>query len=289
MKPAPFQYYAPTTVEEALTLLAENAGDGKLLAGGQSLVPAMNFRLAQPAALIDLNGVPELAYIRTEGGGLQIGAMTRQRSLERSPEVAQVAPLLAATMPYIAHTQIRNRGTLGGSLAHADPAAELPAVMVALDALFHLANLEGRRVLRAADFYQGLFTTALEPEEMLVRIDIPARPQGSGWSFHEFARRHGDYAIVGVAAVVQVDAGGPLHGRPPRLSQRRRRPHRSIQGRRRPDRRGAHARGHRRRRPHRGAGGRRPARRHPRQRRLSPPPRRGAWPPRPHRRLCPYP
>ncbi len=208
MKPAPFQYYAPTTVEEALTLLAENAGDGKLLAGGQSLVPAMNFRLAQPAALIDLNGVPELAYIRAEGAGLQIGAMTRQRSLERSPEVAQVAPLLAATMPYIAHTQIRNRGTLGGSLAHADPAAELPAVMVALDALFHLANLEGRRVLRAADFYQGLFTTALEPEEMLVRIDIPARPQGSGWSFHEFARRHGDYAIVGVAAVVQVDAGG---------------------------------------------------------------------------------
>jgi CO/xanthine dehydrogenase FAD-binding subunit len=208
MKPAPFQYYAPTTVDEALTLLADNAGDGKLLAGGQSLVPAMNFRLAQPAALIDLNGVPELAYIRAEGGDLQIGAMTRQRSLERSTQVAQIAPLLAATMPYIAHTQIRNRGTLGGSLAHADPAAELPAVMVALDAQFHLANLEGHRVLGAADFYQGLFTTALDPDEMLVRIDIPALPPGSGWSFHEFARRHGDYAIVGVAAVVLVGAGG---------------------------------------------------------------------------------
>ncbi|MFN8465211.1 MAG: xanthine dehydrogenase family protein subunit M [Caldilineaceae bacterium] len=208
MKPAPFQYYAPTTVEEALTLLADNAGDGKLLAGGQSLVPAMNFRLAQPAALIDLNGVNELAYIRADGSGLQIGAMTRQRSLERSPQVAQIAPLLAATMPHIAHTQIRNRGTLGGSLAHADPAAELPAVMVALDASFHLANLEGHRVLGAADFYQGLFTTALEPDEMLVRIDISALPPGSGWSFHEFARRHGDYAIVGVAAVVQVDANG---------------------------------------------------------------------------------
>jgi aerobic carbon-monoxide dehydrogenase medium subunit len=208
MKPAPFQYYAPTTVDEALTLLAENASDGKILAGGQSLVPAMNFRLAQPAALIDLNGVPELAYIRTGGDGLQIGAMTRQRSLERSPEVSQVAPLLAATMPHIAHTQIRNRGTLGGSLAHADPAAELPAVMVALDAQFHLANLEGHRVLGAADFYQGLFTTALEPDEMLVRIDIAALGKGSGWSFHEFARRHGDYAIVGVAAVVQVGANG---------------------------------------------------------------------------------
>jgi carbon-monoxide dehydrogenase medium subunit len=208
MKPAPFQYYAPTTVDEALTLLAENAGDGKLLAGGQSLVPAMNFRLAQPAALIDLNGVPELAYIRADGDGLQIGAMTRQRSLERSPQVAQVAPLLAATMPHIAHTQIRNRGTLGGSLAHADPAAELPAVMVALGAEFNLANLEGRRVLGAADFYQGLFTTALEPDEMLVRIDIPALPEGSGWSFHEFARRHGDYAIVGIAAVVQVGTSG---------------------------------------------------------------------------------
>jgi CO/xanthine dehydrogenase FAD-binding subunit len=208
MKPAPFQYYAPTTLDEALTLLAQHAEDGKLLAGGQSLVPAMNFRLAQPTALIDLNGIPELAYIQESGDGLEIGAMTRQRALERSPLVARVTPLLAATMPYIAHTQIRNRGTLGGSLAHADPAAELPAVMVALDAGFHLANREGRRMIAAADFYQGLFITALEPDEILVQIDVPAFPHGSGWSIQEFARRHGDYAIVGVAAVVRIDANG---------------------------------------------------------------------------------
>ena len=136
-------------------------------------------------------------------------------------------------MPHIAHTQIRNRGTLGGSLAHADPAAELPAVMVALDAHFHLASLQGQRMIPAADFYQGLFTTALEPDEMLVQIDIPALPPGSGWSFHEFARRHGDYAIVGVAAVVQVGRRRPLHRRPAGLSQRRRRPHPRPQGRRR--------------------------------------------------------
>ncbi len=208
MKPAPFQYHAPTSLGEALDLLSQHADDGKLLAGGQSLVPAMNFRLAQPAALIDLNGVPELAYVRESNGGLQIGAMTRQRTLERSPLVAEVAPLLAATMPYIAHSQIRNRGTLGGSLAHADPAAELPAVMVALDADFHLVGTQGQRMIPAASFYQGLFTTELAPDEILVQVDVPARPPHSGWSVQEFARRHGDYAIVGVAAVVQLDANG---------------------------------------------------------------------------------
>jgi CO/xanthine dehydrogenase FAD-binding subunit len=219
MKPAPFQYIAPTSLPEALELLAQHADDGKVLAGGQSLVPAMNFRLAQPQTLIDLNGIEELFYVRPgvpgdsaqHTGGearLEIGAMTRQRTLERSPEVARIAPLLHATMPYIAHTQIRNRGTLGGSLAHADPAAELPAVMVALDADFHLASRRGRRMIPAAHFYQGLFTTALEPDELLVQIDLNPLPPGSGWSIQEFARRHGDYAIVGVAAVVQVDAGG---------------------------------------------------------------------------------
>ncbi len=209
MKPAPFQYHAPGNLTQALDLLAEHGDDGKLLAGGQSLVPAMNFRLAQPSTLIDLNGVDELFFLRPgQSGGLQIGAMTRQRTLERSELVAARAPLLHATMHYIAHVQIRNRGTLGGSLAHADPAAELPAVMVALGATFHLATRRGRRTVPAASFYQGLFTTALQPDEMLVQIDLPPLPTASGWSMQEFARRHGDYAIVGVAAGVQLDPGG---------------------------------------------------------------------------------
>jgi CO/xanthine dehydrogenase FAD-binding subunit len=209
MKPAPFQYYAPSSLREALELLAEHGCYGKLLAGGQSLVPAMNFRLAQPSVLIDLNNVSELAYLHAAPrGGLAIGAMTRQRTLERSALVAENAPLVHATMPYIAHVQIRNRGTLGGSLAHADPAAELPAVMLALDADFHLASVRGRRMVPAVAFYQGLFTTALEPDEMLVQIDVPAPPPRSGWSIQEFARRHGDYAIVGVVANVQVDQSG---------------------------------------------------------------------------------
>jgi CO/xanthine dehydrogenase FAD-binding subunit len=213
MKPAPFQYYAPQSLPEALDLLSQHGGDGKLLAGGQSLVPAMNFRLAQPSALIDLNNVAELFYVRSQAGILQIGAMTRQRTLERSPAVTERAPLLAATMPYIAHSQIRNRGTLGGSLAHADPAAELPAVMVALEAEFHLQSVHGRRTVSAANFYQGLFTTAMEPDEILVQIDIPALPRGSGWSIQEFARRHGDYAIVGVAAMVRVEERRCTHAR----------------------------------------------------------------------------
>jgi len=209
MKPAPFQYYAPARLDEALDLLAEHGYDGKLLAGGQSLVPAMNFRLAQPAALIDLNGVTELFYLRAgSGGGLEIGAMTRQRTLERSDLVAANAPLLHATMPYIAHVQIRNHGTLGGSLAHADPAAELPAVMVALDARLHLASRRRRRVVPAGEFYLGLFTTALEADEMLLQIDVPPPGPRTGWSVQEFTRRHGDYAIVGAAACVQLDERG---------------------------------------------------------------------------------
>ena len=172
----------------------------------------MNFRLAQPSALIDLNGVGELFFLRAgDDGGIQIGAMTRQRTLERSDLVAARAPLLHATMPHIAHVQIRNRGTLGGSLAHADPAAELPAVMVALNATFHLATRNGRRTVPATSFYQGLFTTALQPDELLVQIDLPPQPPASGWAIQEFARRRGDYAIVGVAASVQLDAASRCH------------------------------------------------------------------------------
>lgn len=206
MKPAPFKYYAPTTVEEALAILAEHGWDAKPLAGGQSLIPTMNFRLAQPAVLVDLNNISELFYIRPNGnGGLQIGAMTRQSQLERDPLVAERAPLLHETMPHIAHPQIRNRGTYGGSLAHADPAAELPAVTVALNGRLRLRSQAGERWVPANEFFIGFFTTALQPGELLVEIALPPMPPRSGWSFQEIARRHGDYALVGVAALVTLD------------------------------------------------------------------------------------
>jgi CO/xanthine dehydrogenase FAD-binding subunit len=181
----------------------------KPLAGGQSLIPAMNFRLAAPEALIDLNDIGTLAGItRREDGGLRLGAMTRHRDIETSPEVARYAPLLAAAMPFIAHPQIRNRGTIGGSLAHADPAAELPAVMLALGATLVLTSAMGERRLPAAEFFTGLFATALEPAELLTAIEIPAPTPVSGASFIEQARRHGDYALVGVAATVVLGDSG---------------------------------------------------------------------------------
>ncbi len=208
MKPAAFAYHRPDSVEGALALLAEHGYDAKLLAGGQSLVPAMNFRLAAPAVLIDLNRIPGLDQIAESGGGVRIGAMVRQRTAERSEAVAARAPLVAETLPFVAHAQIRNRGTMGGSIAHADPAAEMPAVMLALGARFHLRGPAGARVVAADDFFTGLFGTALEPEEMLVEIEIPAAPPRTGIAFDELSRRHGDFALAGVAASVQVDAEG---------------------------------------------------------------------------------
>ncbi|HEX8209142.1 MAG TPA: xanthine dehydrogenase family protein subunit M [Longimicrobium sp.] len=208
MKPAPFAYHRPDTVEAALALLAEHGYDAKLLAGGQSLVPAMNFRLAAPAVLIDLNRIPGLDAIAEAEGGVRIGAMVRQRAAERSALLAERAPLIAETLPYVAHAQIRNRGTMGGSIAHADPAAELPAVMLALGARFHLRGPNGTRTVTAEDFFTGLFGTALEPEEMLVEIEIPRAAPGTGFAFDEISRRHGDFALAGVAASVQVDADG---------------------------------------------------------------------------------
>ncbi|MFQ5708201.1 MAG: FAD binding domain-containing protein [bacterium] len=206
MKPAPFKYFAPTTAEEVLDHLDAYGDEAKLLAGGQSLVPTMNFRLAQPQVIVDLNRVSELFYIRAQkNGGVHIGCMTRQREVERSALVAERVPLVAETMPHIAHAQIRNRGTFGGSLAHADPAAELPAVAVALDAQFLLRSKKRERWLPAGEFYRDLFTTALEPDELLVEIKLPALPPRTGWAFREVARRHGDFALVGVAAVVTVD------------------------------------------------------------------------------------
>ena len=212
MKPAPFEYLAPDSLDAALDLLARSGGDAKLLAGGQSLIPVMNFRLAQPSLLIDLNRLRDLDYIREadEGntGGLRIGAMTRHRKLERDPLVPRLAPLLAEAVPFIAHPQIRNRGTIGGSLAHADPAAELPAVMVALDARFRLQSAAGERWVEARDFFGGLFTTALEPDEMLVEVALPPPLPRTGWAFLEVARRLGDYAQVGIAARVSLDDAG---------------------------------------------------------------------------------
>ncbi len=206
MKPAPFDYTAPDTLEEALAVLAEHGDDAKPLAGGQSLLPLLNFRLARPAMLVDLNRLTDLDYARpADNGSLRLGAMTRHRTLERDSAVARAAPLVAEAAPYIAHPQIRNRGTVGGSLAHADPASELPVVAVALDARFRLARAGGERWVEAADFFVGLLTADLEPGELLVEVELPAMPSGSGWAFDELARRHGDYALAGVAAVLTRD------------------------------------------------------------------------------------
>ena len=204
MKPAPFDYHAPGSLAEALELLSRYGDDAKVLAGGQSLVPAMNFRLAQPSVLVDCNRLGELAYIRPSAEGLGIGAMTRQRAVEKSAEVRGQAPLVAQTMPWIAHPQIRNRGTFGGSLAHADPAAELPAVMLALDARLKTASTRGERSHQAGEFFQGLFETALEPDELLCEVVVPAPQPGGGFAFAEMSRRHGDFALVGVAVALRL-------------------------------------------------------------------------------------
>jgi carbon-monoxide dehydrogenase medium subunit len=209
MKPAPFQYIAPSTLMEALDTMRQYGSDAKLLAGGQSLIPVMNFRLAQPAVIVDLNKISELGQLQAApSGGLRIGAMVRQSQVERSDAIANYVPLLHEAMPHIAHTQIRNRGTIGGSLAHADPAAELPVVMVALQARFLLRNSGRERWVNAEDFFQTVFTTALEPEEILTDIDIPPLPHRYGYAFMEFARRHGDYAQAGVAVALSLDERG---------------------------------------------------------------------------------
>ena len=209
MKPAPFKYLAPSSIQEALELLHEHGADAKLLAGGQSLIPAMNFRLLQPAVLIDLNRVQELDYIEPgEDGGVRIGAMTRQSRVERDDRVAEVSPLLHETMPNIAHRQIRNRGTIGGSLVHADPAAELPVVTTTLRGRFKLRSLDGERWLGAQDFFLGMFTTAIDTEEILQEIAIEPSPPNTGWAFLEVARRSGDYAMAGVAAMVELGDEG---------------------------------------------------------------------------------
>ncbi len=204
MKPPVFEYTAVASVEEAVAELAQHGDAAKLLAGGQSLVPLLNMRLAAPARLIDLNRVAALAHITLRAGGLAIGAMTRQRVAERSALAALHAPLLGDALPWVGHFQIRNRGTVGGSLSHADPAAELPAVALCLDARFTARGPAGERVLGADEFFRTPLTTALEPTELLTEVWFPPTPRAAGSAWLELARRHGDYALVGVGAVVAL-------------------------------------------------------------------------------------
>ena len=207
MKPAPFTYHAPSTVPACVDILAQHGDEAKVLAGGQSLVPMLALRLARPEQLVDVTRIDELAAVRREDGALVVGATTRHRRLETDPEVAASVPLLARSAPFIGHVQIRNRGTLGGSLAHADPAAELPCVARVLDAEFEVVGPGGPRQIAAEDFFETVFTTTLEPDELLTSVRFPVWGASSGFAVEETARRHGDFALVGAMAAVQVDGG----------------------------------------------------------------------------------
>ena len=208
MKPAPFEYVAPESLEEATSLLGEHGEVGKILAGGQSLGPLLNMRLASPEVLIDINRLNELSYIRQRDGYLEIGALARQRTVERSPAIPRRWPLISDAMPYVGHMTLRNRGTVCGSIAHADPAAELPAVATALDAELRVLGPEGERTLPATDFFLSYMTTNLEPEELLAEVRFPPPQPRTGHAWFEIARRHGDYALVGVAAVLTLRDDG---------------------------------------------------------------------------------
>jgi len=207
MKLPPFAYEAPTTVAEAVDLLVEHGDEASVLAGGQSLIPLLALRLARPAVLVDINGVDELSGVSADNGQVAIGAVTREYVAEESPAIADAVPLLAAALPLIGHEAIRSRGTIGGSLAHADPAAELPAVARALDAEFVVRGPAGERVIPAAEWFEGFLTTARSPDELLTEVRFPAAKPGTGSSFEEVARRHGDFAMVGLAASLVLSGG----------------------------------------------------------------------------------
>jgi carbon-monoxide dehydrogenase medium subunit len=206
MKPPAFKYIVPESIEAALTILAEHGDDAKILAGGQSLIPTMNYRMVQPTLLMDINGLEELSYIQSNGDGeIKIGAMTRHKTMEHDPVIAENAQLLHETMPHISHPQIRNRGTMGGSLVHADPAAELPVIAMAMEAKVRVKSSAGEREIPAEDFFLGIFMTDIEPEEILLEVILPQLPQNTGWSFMEIARRSGDYAMMGIATLITID------------------------------------------------------------------------------------
>lgn len=210
MKPAAFDYFAPESLDEALTLLDKHSANAKLLAGGQSFVPMANFRVLRPDVVIDLNRIAALGYIRECDGGVAIGAMTRHRAVEKSELVRKRCPLIACAIPNIGHAVIRNRGTVGGSLSHADPAAEWPVVAIALGATMVIRSTQGERLVAAKDFFVGLLSTALAAHEILVEIRFPAAPARTGVEFLEISRRHGDFALVSVGAQVTSSASGAV-------------------------------------------------------------------------------
>lgn len=208
MKPAPFEYLDPRTKEEVFQLLDELGEDAKLLAGGQSLLPIMNFRLARPSHLIDINRIPGLDYIREENGHMAIGAMTRERAIEISGVIKEKIPILSEAARHIAFLPIRNKGTIGGSIAHADPSAELCLMIKLLGAQIRVESSQGSRWMDADDFFQTYLTTVLEPNEMITEIQIPIPPKETVYSFNTFSRRHGDFAIVSVAILLQMGRDG---------------------------------------------------------------------------------
>ena len=205
MKPAKFDYYDPRSLEEALALLDRHPDDAKVLAGGQSLMPLLNMRLARPNIVVDINQIKELNYVRASDGGIAIGAIARQRALQTETLIAERVPILQEAAYYIAHPQIRSRGTICGSIAHADPAAELPALALALEAEMTLRSAKGTRSVGAETFFQSFFTTALEANEILTEVRFPAPSQDSAWSVLEISRRHGDFAIAGIVAGLSLD------------------------------------------------------------------------------------
>lgn len=209
MKPARFDYYAPDSLDEATAMLAQHGDEAKILAGGQSLMPMMAMRLARPPVIVDINRIASLGYITpTADGGLNIGALTRLTAVEQSDVVRQRLPMMSAVMPHIGHFQIRNRGTVGGSLAHADPSAELPALALASGAQLVLQSSSGQREVAAEDFFITYFTTAAETGEMVTEVKLPATSAGWGWGFEEVCRRHGDFAMTGAMTRVHLDGNG---------------------------------------------------------------------------------
>jgi carbon-monoxide dehydrogenase medium subunit len=210
MKPAKFDYYDPRSLDEALVLLDRYRDDAKVLAGGQSLMPLLNMRLARPKIVVDINRIKELNYVRGSDGGIAIGALARQRALQTEKLIAERVAILREAAYYIAHPQIRSRGTICGSIAHADPAAELPALAVALDAQVTLTKAQATRTVGAAAFFHSFFTTALEANEILTEVRFPAPPEDSAWSVIEISRRHGDFAIAGIVAGLALDSDGQI-------------------------------------------------------------------------------